>query len=189
MTRLRSLAVLLLVLAACGDSAMTADEYFTELAAARGDFTQANQDVADRYEAQLASSFAELGRQFDLEDPDQADEVTARALEVAIEAATTLVTVRVEGLERYLGVLDELRPPDSAAEAHAASLVGLREARDGLTPTLDAIRAVEDVGGIPDALVGSPLGMALIRVREACRALQGIAATEGLVVDLLCPAN
>ena len=187
MAWIRRLVVLAVVIAACGDGAMTVDEYFTEFETARIDFTQANDDIDSAYQTQLDASFAELQREFDAQDQAEARELAERSINVGIDATVSLVTARVESLERYLSQLEELRPPEQAAEAHAASLVALREAREGLEPTVTAIRGIEGLGDLGSTVGASPVGQALVRAAEACRVLQGVATSEGLIIDLRCP--
>ena len=179
--------VLVLVLAACGEPAMSPAEYFSELQPSSTGFAQATDDVDGRYTAQLSITFDELQDQYDLTIAEEAEEFARRSIEVSVEATAAFVTATVEGMERYLDDLSGLRPPETVEEAHSATLDALRRARDGLDPTLQAVRGVGAVGELESAVRSSPLGEALVRIGEACQVLQAAAADEGLVIDLQCP--
>ena len=187
MSGFRRIVAVMLVLTACGRSAMASEEYFPLIEAARADFAQANADVDDRYTAQLAATFDEIQGRYDLTDSDQAEQFALESIDAGVEVTVALLTARTEGLERYLAELGELRPPEVAADAHAAWVAALGDARDGLAPTIDAIRGVDGVGALARAIQESAVGQALVRAGEACRALQVIAAAEGQIVDLRCP--
>lgn len=187
MARLRWPAVLVLVVAACGEPAMPVDEYFTDLQAASTGFAQATDDVDGRYTAELRDAFEVLQSQYDLSDAAEAEDFARRAVEVSVEATTAFVAATVEGMERYLADLSRLRPPETAAEAHSASVDALRRARDGLDVTLDSVRGVAGVGELEAVVGSSPVGDALVRIGEACRVLQAAAGDADLAIDLGCP--
>ena len=181
------MVVAVLVVAACAQPPLSADEYFTEFEAIRIDFNQANADIDSRYTAELASLSADLNVGVDPNDEAQVAELANRSLEVSIDVTSAFVVARLEGLGRYADDLTKLRPPDLAEAPHSASLAALEEASVGLEPTLEAVASAARVGDIGELVNSSPFGLALVRLGEACRVLQGIAIGEGLVVDLRCP--
>ena len=180
------ITVFALVVSACGSSGVTIEEYFGELDDAVLALDQADTDLAQQYQTQLAEGIDELQARSDLTDPAQIEELARKAFELGVSATVSLLTARTVGLELFVSRLRAVQPPSEVSAEHATALEAATAALDALPGTIEAVNGIGSIEEMTAILAGSPFGIAQTNLGEACRQLQTIAVSADIEVDLAC---
>jgi hypothetical protein len=164
------IALVMGVATACGDGEdkLSVEEYFQKL-------QTISDDLREREEA-LGSEFQTA---FDPEtSPDAAIDTLGRVLGEGASAS-----------REVFDDVDSLDPPSEVEDAHNEFLREGRATTRLLETLADRAAEVESLFGLEDVhaeLEGPDFEAAGVRLEDACRALEGIAADNGIEVDLDC---
>ena len=181
-----TLTVLALVVSACGSTDVSPVEYFAEVEDAVLALDQADTDLAQQYQTQLAEGIDELQAGLDLTDPAQIEELAGKAFELGVSATVSLLTARTVGLEQFVLRLRALQPPSGVSVEHEQALEAASAALDALPGAVDAVNSIGSIEELTAVLAGSAFGIAQTDLGEACRELQTIAVSADIDVDLVC---
>lgn len=100
------------------------------------------------------------------------------------------ITTNAELLRDGAKALDDVEPPDEAAEAHAAIVAALNAAADALDTGAEGIpdsATMEELDALGETIFNSEeLNAAFQGITDTCNALEQIATDNGIEVDLAC---
>jgi hypothetical protein len=158
------------ITAACGggEDELTLEEYFQKL-----------QTISDDLEEREKALDIEFEMAFDPEtSPDTSVDTAQRVMGEAASAS-----------REVFDDVDSLDPPSEVEDAHNEFLREGRATTRLLETLADRAAEVESLFGLEDVhaeLEGPDFEAAGVRLEDACRALEGIAADNGIEVDLDC---
>jgi hypothetical protein len=183
-------AILLLAtvvtIAACGSSALTAGEYFEAVESSAAEYDAATDGFLDDYTAAVGPASIEF----------EANSVDADTATLAAEKAKFIDTLVSEmslfferggdALESFVDTLNGLDPPEDVEAAHNEAVATLTRSLDAIPDLVGELRSADSQQEIDEAINGSDFGDVQPRVAAACVALQEVAVTQGITVDLHC---
>lgn len=155
--------------AACGggEEGLSVEEYFQQL-----------QTISDDLEKQGATLDSEFEAAFGSETG-----------EVDVDAVQRVLS---DGASAFRGALDDvedLEPPSEAADAHGAFVEQVRARTDLMESLADRVAEAEsasDLGEVFAEFEGPELEKEAVSFSDACRALERLAADNGIQVQLNC---
>jgi hypothetical protein len=178
-----ALTVAAFVVTACGDSGLSAEEYFPAVEEAAIAYDQTVGEINDTYTESLDQTIADFAASgASPEDEAAMGELAGRA---AGEAVVALGETGI-ALEQYQSAVAALTPPSEAQVEHDELLASMEAALAAVRPTVELLAAVSSVDDLGPAVAGSPFFDTRARLESSCLALQDAGAVVGAVVDLRC---
>jgi hypothetical protein len=182
-------AIMLLVAACGGDSALSIEDYFAAVEAETARYDQATDDIANAFSTQLDTAFEDFSA-----EATGADEATAAAgLEtlttVAVNATRTSFELTAVELDQFISTMDALEPPDEVSAEHDEAVAALRASRAAIDPTIDAVNQIIALADLEPVLAGSAFADSRTRLEVSCIALEQAGNDNGVEVDLDCPGE
>lgn len=180
-------AAMMLLVAACGgDSAMSMEDYFTAVEAESTRYDETTGDIANALSTQFTTAIEDYSAA-----AADADEATAAAglesLTTSIVAATT-ASYELTGVEldQFITAMDDLEPPDEVSAEHDEAVAALRTSRAAIGPTIVALDQITSLEELETVLAGSDFADSRARLEASCTALEQAGVDNGVEVDLDC---
>lgn len=163
------LLTLVALAGACGgDSELTLAEYFTEVESLASEFTEQGEDVEQAFEETYPDDY-----EFESEQQE-------------VEAVHDFYEDSVPIFRSFVDGLDDIDPPAEVADAHQAAVDAGKDALTALEDIASGLGDAETRDAAAAVFEGADFDGVSDRFTETCTELQGIADTEGIVVDLQC---
>jgi len=178
--RLAVIAILVVALAGCAESALTSTEYSDLLS---------ERSAAFALEAEELRSTQLFGLERAVDD--LVKELAGGELEAAVIAETgrssaSLFASTADAVGRYASDLAAIEPPAAMLAPHLEFVDALRLSITGVGATIQALAGASSFDQIEAAIGGSTFNDTQYRVDTACRNLEMAMTIEGMTVDLQC---
>lgn len=178
-TAIATLAFLALLASACGEPALTVQEYATAIEAGTDAYISEAQGLSLVFHQTVEDEIALLAAEGE-------GDLLVRATNVTKRETAQYLALLEDAMLRYVSALKLLRPPPTISEVHEAYVLAFASVQESMPETRDAVGSAEDLDGIQIAITGSGFSDGQLRLRTACVALETAVRAEGQGLDLGC---